>query len=53
MRSDEPKPVADEDGGREEGLQAAQEWRLEMQESREEHPEWNSPELRFMRVEDD
>jgi hypothetical protein len=34
-------------------VRAAQEWRLEMQESREDHPEWNSPEPRLMRVEDD
>ena len=39
LRSDEPKLVEDKDGGREEGLQAAQEWILEMQESREDHPE--------------
>lgn len=49
---DEPKLVEDEDGGREDGLQTAQDWRLEMQESRADHPEWNDAELTFARVEE-
>ena len=56
LRLDKLKLVEDEEGEREEGqagVEAAQEWRLEMQESRESHPEWNDPEMRFMRVEGD
>jgi hypothetical protein len=53
LRMDQPILVEDEDGGLENGLQTAEDWRLEMQEGIEENPEWNMPEVKFARVEEE
>lgn len=52
LTTDELELVEDEVGGREDDRQTAQDWRLEMQETKEEHPQWNAPELIFARVEE-
>jgi hypothetical protein len=53
LKTDEPKLFEDEDDESEGSVQTAQDWRLEMEESRADHPEWNNPELRFARIAED